>query len=192
MIPLPLVLEPTAHYLLLALPLGGSLIAFGGYLIWQARRLGWSQFGPRQWGACAVMGALGGTLLVQPVGWRFSLDRDGLSLSAPFDLSAKTGEIRWEELQTIRFGWSSGRHATPTVEFVGRTGTALAIQVPEGVPDAYWPVLIAVIRNNAPDFRFTPDADRWLANVRAVAEGEYGTLVGWTYTAHDGEGRQIR
>ena len=190
---MPLVLEPTAHYLVLALPLGGTLIALGGYLIWRDLRKGWSQFGPRQWGACAVMAAIGGTLLVQPVGWKFNLDHVGLSLSAPFDPFAETGAIHWEELQTIRFGWTSGRHPSPTVEFVSGTGTTVAIQAPEGVPDAYWPALVSVIQSNAPDFRFLPDAQHWLADVRSVAaKSGSGILVGWTFVAHDGEGREIR
>jgi hypothetical protein len=184
---LPLVLEPTAHYLITSLPIGGILIGLAGYLVWSVWRAG-SGLRPVQGIACLLMAGLGLSLLVQPIGWRFTADRDGLALKAPYDPFAKRGDIRWPELQSTRFGSTTGRFSYPTVEFVG-SGTVISIFPMDGVPDSYWPALAAVIEANAPGFKFSPDKEHWLADVHSLAHPEKTTMIDWTFTARDGEGR---
>jgi hypothetical protein len=192
LLPLPLVLEPTARYLLTALPIGGGLIFMVGYLVWNGRRDGWEKFGIKQWLLCAGLAGLGVMLLVQPVGWRLTLDRQGITLSAPLDYFADSGTIRWEELRSIGFGSTGGRSPQPTVKFVSWNGTTVSLTNLDGVPDGYWAALAATVKANAPGFHFYPDADRWLADVRSTAQPTSGSLPGWSFTARDGEGRAIK
>ncbi|HTR87917.1 MAG TPA: hypothetical protein VMI56_25775 [Reyranella sp.] len=190
MTPLPLVLEPTARFLLLALPLGGSLIGMVGYMLWRVRR-DWSAVEPRQWLTFVVMGGLGTMLFLQPVGWQLRFDQQGIALRAPFDLFADRGAIPWNDLKDIRFGMSSGRSSSPILKFVDGSGTVLTLQCLDGVPDGFWPAMAAVVEAKATNFRFKKDKEDWLASARGNAQPSPGQIFGWTYTAHDGEGRAL-
>lgn len=148
---LPLVLEPTWHYLLMAVPLGAPLVGLAAHLAWREWRKGWANFGPGQWFAVALMTGIGTALLIQPLGWQLRCDRDGIALSAPFDLSTTSEEIRWSDLKDLRIGSTGGRANKPMLRFVGKGGATIDLKVLDGVPAGYWPALAAAIEANAPE-----------------------------------------
>lgn len=189
---LPLVLEPTWHYLVMALPLGIPLIGFAVHLIRREWREGWPNMGPPQWIAVAVMLVLGTCVLIQPIGWRLVCDRDGIALRAPLDFFATHETIAWSDLRRLGIGSTSGRSSRPTLEIFGKDGAVIVLNVLDGVPVEYWPALASAIEANAPQVWRTQKKDEWLETMRSYRPSEGGLVLGWTYRARDGEGRVYR
>lgn len=188
---LPLTLEPTAHWYFLAGPLAALMLGVVGVMLRTSWGSGWKNIPPRSAIACLLLTGLALCLLLQPVGYSFRLDRDGITLRAPFDPLTSSGTIAWSELRDVRLGQVCGRRCSPTVEFVGQSGTVLTLKSLDGVPAAYWPNLVGVIEANAPGFRFQPDPATWLDRVKARAQPEPGSFGGDIYAARDGTGARV-
>ena len=186
--PLPFVLEQTPYYLMLALPIGGSIIGIVSWEMVKAWRGRWGQITPGVGLAYLALLALGAYPLIQPIGWQLRFDRDGIHLSAPFDVFATHGSIAWDDFKGIGFGASYGRGGTayPTVEFLSRSGADLTLKSLSGLPGNFWPVLVAAVHSGAPGYEFRPGDEAWIAAAREHAQRPDWSITGTRYVLRSG------
>ena len=184
---LPLVLEQTPRWYVFAVPMAVLMYFLVGRAVWGLWRKNWEGLTPytTMVFVALVLGSI--VFVLQPVGWQFRIDRDGLTLRAPMELWTDHGTITWEDLRDIRVGWSSGRGGSyPRLELVG-ADKVLVLQPLDGVPEGYWPVFAAAVEANAKRFAFLPSRDKWIEQVMATAHSE-GSMPLATYVAHDAAG----
>src|ERR1700712_5042488 len=107
---LPVIVEPTLHSYLLSGALGGALILALLYGLWDRMKQ------PPKLTAMAILGcgafvAFGMLLLLQPVGWYWRIDENGMTLHAPFVLHQSSVSLTWVEMTGMRIVIGHGRSA---------------------------------------------------------------------------------
>lgn len=184
---LPLVLEQSSRWYSFAGPLAGILLLVGSIALWFAWRRGLANMKSSNLVALTATYVIAIWALLQPVGWEFRLDKDGVALSAPFDPMADKGRIAWRDLRVAQFG---ARDGVPTLEFLGDK-TKITLDALEQLPAAFWPAIVATIEANAPD-ALKPSAAEWLAQARQKAAPLGGQMMLQGYVARDGAGNELK
>ena len=186
---LPIVLEQSARWYGFAGPLAGVLLLVSGVSLWFAWRRGLATMKSSTLVALLATVVIAGWALILPVGWELRLDRDGVSLRAPFDPAAQAGRIAWKDLKEIRFGT---RNSVAAVEFVSSQGEVVALDTLEQVPPSFWPTLVKVVEANAPAFQFRPSTAGWLDQARKASRPVPDAWMLQGYVARDGAGNELK
>lgn len=186
---LPIILEQSARWYVFAGPLAGVLLVVSGGALWFAWRRGLANSKSSTLVALLATVAIATWALILPLGWELRLDRDGISLKAPFDPAAESGRIAWKDLKEIRFGT---HNSVAAVEFVSGRGQVVVLDTLQQVPPSFWPTLITVVEANAPAYQFRPSAADWLDRAHKASQPVESAWMLQGYVARDGAGNELK
>jgi hypothetical protein len=192
--PLPIIIEQTARWYWLAVPMAAVPLAVLVLAIASAIK-------GRKMPRLAVLatmlflGLWGGWFVMAPVDWQTRIDKDGITVRAPFDpLMSTPGHIDWKDLKEIRFGKTSGRGGSSTfIVFEGKDYSGLELHNLHNYPASFWAALIAAIESNAPQVKYAPDKRTWLLWLKDSIDPETAPFSSFRgYTVRDGDGQLLR
>lgn len=186
---LPIVLEQSTRWYVFAGPLAAVLLLVSGSALWFAWRRGLANSKSSTLVALLATVVIAAWALILPIGWELRLDRDGVSLKAPFDPAAQGGRIAWKDLKEIRFGT---HNTVAAVEFVSDRGQIVVLDTLQQVPPSFWPTLVKVVEASAPAFLFRPSAADWLEQARKASLPVEGAWMLQGYVVRDGDGKELK
>jgi hypothetical protein len=181
---LPIVVEPTLHSYLLSGALGGGIILILLYGVWERMKR------PPKLTVMAILGcvplvAFGMLLLLQPVGWYWRIDENGMTLHAPFVLYQSSASLTWAEVTGMRIVIGRGRSAVYyQLEIDGQHGSVIEFNGLDTMPKSFAAPLVAVVTHYAPHATLLPDA-------KGFAE-HFAEVLGENVPTHDPMSEPIR
>jgi hypothetical protein len=171
---LPIIVEPTLRSYLLSGALGGGIVLTLLYGMWQQRK-------KRPPGSAATVASLpifafGIFLMLQPVGWYWRIDENGMTLHAPFEIFQSSGSITWAEMTGMYIVISHRRSAAYyQLEIDGEHGSVIEINGLDTMPKSFAAPLVAVVTHYAPHATLSPDANGFARHFAEVLGGNVPT-----------------
>jgi hypothetical protein len=181
---LPIIVEPTLHSYLLSGAMGGTIVLILLYGMWERMKR------PPKLTAMEILGCLpfvafGMVLLLQPVGWYWRIDENGMTLHAPFLLYQSSASLTWAELTGMRIVIGHGRSAAYyQLEIDGQHGSVIEFNGLDTLPKSFAAPLVAAVTHYAPHASLLPDA-------RGFAE-HFAAVLGENVPTHDPMSEPIR
>jgi hypothetical protein len=165
---LPIIVEPTLGSYLLSGALGGGILLT---LLYGMRER--MKRPPRLTVtailACLPLVAFGLVIGLQPVGWYWRIDENGMTLHAPFVLYQSSGSLTWAEVTGMRIVIGRGRNAVYyQLEIDGQHGPVIEINGLDSMPKSFAAPLVAVVTHYAPHAALLPDAKGFAEHFAAV------------------------
>jgi hypothetical protein len=181
---LPIIVEPTLHSYLLSGALGGTLVLVLLYAFWERMKR------PPKLTVTDILGfvaltAFGMLLLLQPVGWCWRIDENGMTLHAPFVLYQSSASLSWAEMTGMQVVIGRGRSAVYyQLEVDGQQGPVIEFNGLDSMPKSFAAPLVAAVTHYAPHARLSPDA-------KGFAE-HFAAVLGENVPTHDPMSEPIR
>jgi hypothetical protein len=181
---LPIIVEPTLHSYLLSGALGGTLVLTLLYALWERTRR------PPKLTVMDILGfvalvAFGMLLLLQPVGWYWRIDENGMTLHAPFVLYQSSASLTWAEVTGMRIVIGRGRSAVYyQLEIDGQHGSVIEFNGLDTMPKSFAAPLVAVVTHYAPHATLLPDAEGFAKH--------FAEVLGENVPTHDPMSEPIR
>jgi hypothetical protein len=181
---LPIVVEPSLHSYLLSGALGGGIILILLYGMWERMKRP-PKLTVTAILACVPLVAFGMLLLLQPVGWCWRIDENGMTLHAPFVLYQSSASLAWAEMTGMRIVIGHGRSAVYyQLEVDGQHGPVIEFNGLDTMPKSFAAPLVAAVTHYAPHARLSPDA-------KGFAE-HFAAVLGENVPTHDPMSEPIR
>lgn len=71
---------------------------------------------------------LGAAIAIRDVGWQFRIEKDGIALHAPFDVTASSTTIAWRDLDSVWVSAGGYRSLSYKLHHRGRQGQEIVLQ----------------------------------------------------------------
>jgi hypothetical protein len=181
---LPIIVEPTLHSYLLSGALGGALILTLLYGLWDRMKQA-PKLTVMAILGCLAFAAFGMLLLLQPVGWYWRIDENGMTLHAPFLLYQSSVSLTWAEVTGIHIVIGQGRSAVYNqLEIDGQHGSVIEINGLDTMPKSFAAPLVAIVTHYAPHATLLPDAKGFAKH--------FAEVLGESVPTHDPMSEPIR
>jgi hypothetical protein len=147
---------------------GGTIVLTLLYALWERVKR------PPKLTVTAILGfvaltAFGMLLFLQPVGWYWRIDENGMTLHAPFVLYQSGASLPWAEVSGMRIVVGRGRSAIYyQLEIDGQRGSVIEFNGLDTLPKSFAAPLVAAITHYAPHVRLSPDAKRFTEHLAEV------------------------
>ncbi len=193
--PLPIVIEQTWATYVFPGPIGILLL---GCLVVAVRKVYAQKERPlglsiRLGVALLVIGALALELLLQPVGWRFRLGEDAVSLRAPFDPFTYAGTIAWRDLANMDFVVKGSRTRYLALRLRDIDGRSVELDALDVLPKSFASVFVAVVDDRAPQLRTLMNLAEFARHLEQhLGESYAGGIATRRFRIRDGSGRELK
>jgi hypothetical protein len=181
---LPIIVEPTLHSYLLSGVWGGTIVLILLYGVWERMKQ------PPKLTVTDILSFVGLTafgmlLLLQPVGWYWRIDENGMTLHAPFVLYQSSASLTWAEVTGMRIVIGHGRSAVYyQLEIDGQHGSVIEFNGLDTLPRSFAAPLVAVVTHYAPHATLLPDAKEFAKH--------FAEVLGENVPTHDPMSEPIR
>jgi hypothetical protein len=170
---LPIIVEPTLLSYLLWGALGGGIFFILLYGMWQKQRSSGLAV-TTMFGGLPFL-AFGIFLMLQPVGWSWRINENGMTLHAPFVPFQSSGSVTWAEVTGMHIVIGHGRSGRSMsyyqLQIDGPHGSVIEFSGLDTMPKSFAAPLVAVVAHYAPHVRLSPDAKGFTEDF-AAALGE--------------------